>query len=388
MKSLANIARSELSSTSVQFRRTAYGPTGLREFLRDVLAMANAPIEGNRYIVVGSDYDDSGRRIFEGVDPDDFKVNYEALANSHIEPPIRLRYQPVSVDGCPLGVYEIGDCQDRPYMMRIDHSETLRRGDAYVRASDRAIKMGRRQLQSLFEQKFRESVSSDSIEVGFPGEIIYKDQLVNVCSMAELPSAVAAAKLDELLRVKTQRTPHGSTTVLARLTHARLFGPDDPYEDRSCDDILREKQDVGLRYVDDDAHYLFERHGRPLQLVVYNQGSDTITDASLSIALPKREDFHVSRELPPVLQNDEFIRRTPAEQSAYPSVQTTDTVVQVSSKVGDIPPGEHVEVFESPLRICAGQSLTGRRFAIQYALHARNLRVPARGRLRLMFDAA
>ena len=34
-------------------------------------------------------------------------------------------------------VCEIGDCQDRPYMMHVDHSETLRRGDAYLRAPAR-----------------------------------------------------------------------------------------------------------------------------------------------------------------------------------------------------------------------------------------------------------
>ena len=388
MEQLTNIARSETPSTGVQFRRAAYGQSGLREFLRDVLAMANAPVEGNRYIVVGSEYDDNGRRIFENVDPADFKINYEALANNHIEPPIRMRYQQVYVNGYKLGVYEIGDCQDRPYMMRIDHSETLRRGDAYVRASDKAVKMGRRQLQSLFEQKFRESVSSDNIEVGFPGEIIHKDQQVRVCSMAELPSAVAIAKLDELLRVKTQHTPHGSTTVLARLTHARLFGPDDPYEDRSREDILREKGEVAKRFLDKDSHYLYERNGLPIQLVIFNQGEDTITDASLSIAMPNREGFYVGSELPPVFKNDEYIKRTPAEQSAYPSVQTTDTAVQVTSKVGDIAPGEQIEVFESPLRICASESLGGRKFAIQYALYAQNLRAPARGRLRLLFETA
>ena len=389
MNSLAHIARSETPSTSIQFRRSAYGEAGIRDFLRDVLAMANAPVDGARYIIVGSAFDSSGTRRFEGVSDDDFsgKINYEALANSYIEPPIRIRYQPVIVNGKKLGAYEISDCQDRPYMMRIDHSETLRRGDAYVRANDKAIKMGRRQLQSLFEQKFREAVSSDSIEVGFPGEIIHKDRTVAVRDLNELPSAIAVSKLEEMLKIKSSVDARGSTTVLARLTHARLFGPDDPYEHRSREDILEEMRQVESRYVAQDSHYLYELSADHLQLVVYNQGEETIRDASVSIAIPNQEGFYVATELPPVLRKGEYAARTPAEQSTYPSVKLTDAAIQITGKVGDIEPGDQLEVFETPLRICAARKLAGRRFALQYALHAQNLRLPAKGRLRLLFDA-
>ena len=124
MKRLAKIARSATPSTGVQFRGTAYGSGGAREFLRDVLAMANAGVEGTRYIIVGAEFDKRGRKQIHEIDREDFagKPSYQALANEFIEPPIRLKYHSVTVDGKRLGVYEIGDCQDRPYMMRIDHS--------------------------------------------------------------------------------------------------------------------------------------------------------------------------------------------------------------------------------------------------------------------------
>ncbi len=34
----------------MQFRKDKYGSSGIRSFLRDVLAMANAPVDGPRYI--------------------------------------------------------------------------------------------------------------------------------------------------------------------------------------------------------------------------------------------------------------------------------------------------------------------------------------------------
>lgn len=387
MKRLGKIVRSATPSTGVQFRPSEYGSAGARDFLRDIIAMANAPVEGQRYIIVGAEIDAKGRKLLREVDREDFTGNpsYQALANEFIEPPVRIKYQPVMVDGKRIGVYEIGDCQDRPYMMRVDHSETLRRGDAYTRANDRAVKMGRRQLQSLFEQKFRESVSDASIEIGFPGEIIHKDRKIAVCDLAQLPSAVATAKLKQLIDIKSGMKSSGSTTMVARLTHARLFGTDSPYEDRSPDELAAEMRQIRQRYRSQDEHYLFEQHSQELQFVIYNQGDEIIRDASLSLLMPNHAAFYVASQLPKILQDDHFVDRTPAEQAEYPSVALSDDNVQVSSKLGDIESGELMEIFTAPLRVCVGTDLSGRRFGVQYSLFAKNLRAPACGKLRLLF---
>ena len=387
MKRLGKIVRSATPSTGVQFRPSEYGSAGARDFLRDIIAMANAPVDGQRYIIVGAEIDAKGRKLLRDVDREDFTGNpsYQALANEFIEPPVRIKYQPVMVDGKRIGVYEIGDCQDRPYMMRVDHSETLRRGDAYTRANDRAVKMGRRQLQSLFEQKFRESVSDASIEFGFPGEIIHKDRKIAVCDLAQLPSAVATAKLKQLIDIKSGMKSSGSTTMVARLTHARLFGTDSPYEDRSPDELAAEMRQIRQRYRSQDEHYLFEQHSQELQFVIYNQGDEIIRDASLSLVMPNHAAFYVASQLPGILQDDRFVDRTPAEQAEYPSVALSDDNVQVSSKLGDIESGELMEVFTAPLRVCVGTDLSGRRFGVQYSLFAKNLRAPACGKLRLLF---
>ena len=389
MKRLAKIARSATPSTGVQFRGTAYGADGAREFLRDVIALANASVEGTRYIIVGAEFDKRGRKHMREIDRDDFsgKPSYQALANEFIEPPIRLKYSPVVVDGKRLGVFEIGDCQDRPYMMRVDHSVKLRRGDAYQRVNDKAVKMGRLQLQSLFEEKFRESVSGEQVEIGFPGEIIHKDQRIQVRDLSALPSAMAGSKLRQLIEIKNGVSSRGggSTTMVARLTHARLFGTDSPYEDRSKEELLKEMRQIERQYQNQDEHYLFEENAEELQLVVLNQGEEPIRDASLSIVLPNHAEFYVARNLPKLPRDDRFVERTPAELADYPSVTLKDDAVQVSGKLGDIPPGEFVDVFDTPLRLCVGEGLRGKRFGLQYSLFAQNLRAPAKGKLRLLF---
>ena len=215
MKGLAKLVQTATPSTSVQLRKSAYGRHGVRDFLRDIIAIANASINGNRYIITGVEFDPKGRKQLFSVDREDFsgKPAYQSLANEHIEPPLRIAYKPVTVDGERIGIFEIGDCQDRPYMMRVDFSETLRRGDAYVRVNKSAVKMGRRQLQALFEKKFKDSVSASNIEIGFPGEIIHKDRALPTCSLAELPSIVASSKLNELIEAKEQVHESASNTI-------------------------------------------------------------------------------------------------------------------------------------------------------------------------------
>ena len=72
MKRLEKIAGSAMPSTGIQFRGSAYGAVGARDFLRDVLAMANASVDGARYIVVGAAFDKAGQKQMHEIDRDDF----------------------------------------------------------------------------------------------------------------------------------------------------------------------------------------------------------------------------------------------------------------------------------------------------------------------------
>ena len=387
MNRLARIAKAATPSSGVQFRKQAYGKSGLQHFLRDVLAMANASVEGARYIITGIEFDAQKQKRIVGVEADDFsgRPDYCSIANEHIEPPLRIRYHSIQVNGHRVGVYEIGDCQDRPYMMRIDHSETLRRGDAYARHQNSHIKLGRQQLLSLFEKKFRDSISAAHIEVGFPGDIIHKDLRLVTHDLSKLPSAIASQKLNELIAAKERVQASASNTMVARLTHARLFGTDSPYEERSTDEIIAEMKQMERQYVHHDRHFLFNLHKTDLQMVVFNHGEEVIRDASLVLALPNHDELRIATRLPKMLRDEKFVERAPIEQEGYPSVTVGKKAIKIAVKIEDIPPGEPVQIFGVPLRVCAGNELKGKRLGIQYEIQAQNLRAPVKGKVRLLF---
>ena len=385
--SLSKLVREAAPSTGVQLRPAEYGEKGIRQFLRDVVAMANASVHGTRHIIVGAAIDPKGNKQLVSVSSEDFSgtPSYQSLVTDFIEPPIRLSYHKTKVDGKRIGVFEIGDCQDRPYMMRVDYSEKLRRGDAYIRVDDAAIKMGRKILLDLFAKKFQESVSAQRVEIGFPGEIIHKDLKIKTVDLTKMPSAEASTKLKQFLEVQETVKDHGSTMVMARLTHARLYGTDSPYEERSAEEIMAEMAEIEKKHRHEDAHFLYETNVEKLQLVVYNQGDEPIQDASLSIVLPNHDSLYVAQKPPRILRNGKLVDRAEGDLSHYPTVNLKEDTIHVSHTLGEIPTNAPVNAFEDPLRVCVGSDLQGRKMGIQYSLYGSNLREPAKGKLRLIF---
>ena len=110
MNRLFKIAQTATAGSGVQFRKHSYGRGGIQSFLRDVLALANASVDGPRYIIVGAEIVSRDQRHFYSIDAADFsgKPSYQALANEYIEPPLRISYKAVSIEGKRVGVFEIG----------------------------------------------------------------------------------------------------------------------------------------------------------------------------------------------------------------------------------------------------------------------------------------
>lgn len=363
-----------------QFRKEPYGPGGIRNFLRDVMALANADVEGPRYIIIGVEVDSGGNRSFRPVNSRDFdgKPDYVSLVCDHIEPQLDIRYERAFINGQQVGCFEITNCRERPYMMRIDYSDTLRRGDAYLRVNDAAIKMGRQQLLSRFKAQFQNSVSANNIEVGFAGEVIRKDLQLVCRDLTELPSMLAAAKIDGLIQAQLETKGSGEDSLMARMIHARLFGSDDPYVSRSPEELLLEKGQIRSRYALEDRKYMFGNGAGRIQTVVYNQSDEAILDASLVMLVPKADELHIADRPPEVEERLD-------DDSQYPAVDVLKNAIRITQRIGDIPAGQPHAIFPTPVLVCVGPALAGRRFGIRYILTGQNLRTPATGKLRLLF---
>lgn len=388
MSKLDQIIRSGRDGAALLFRRRPYDGKDQEVFLRDVIALANAEVEGTRLIVVGVDKVEGRDPHICPVPQGDFSrdPSYQDIAREFIEPPLRLRYLAHEFDGARIGLIEISDCHDRPYMMRIDHSAALRRGDAWIRAATGNFRMGRSQLEAIFAAKLAKPDRGSSLELGFRGDYVLKELYVPVHDKAELPSAAHQARLRQMLEVEKQVAASGGTTRIVRLTHARLFGAESEYVNADCQALEREIENTAEEFWHEDQNHMFVSNGASLDFVIFNHGEALIREASLAVVMPNLPELFVARSLPGVRHDDRVAGGECGAGDAYPSVgMRSDGAIFISDNIGDIAPGAMRSAFRVPPRIFAASALAGTRMAVRYELSARDLAVPSRGRLKVIF---
>jgi hypothetical protein len=371
MSTLEELIRSGSPGTPIQFRPQPYGSDGEAEFLRDLLAMSNANVKGPRLILVGVDSDATGAARVTGVSEADFKIPYEAIARRHIESPVQLTYRPVGHDNKQIGIFQIANCQDRPYMMRGDHSATLHHGDAWVRINNQRFRLGRSQLQALFQANSKDSIGTEQVEIGFAGVAGNQPLILPVCDLKQLPSAVAANKIRSLITTKANSSGSGNTTMMLRLTHAKAFGSNDPYKDQSVEELTAKLDEITQHHQVDDQNFMFEANGSDLQLRVFNQADTAIEDGTLTLTIPKVEGLLIAQR---------------PDDPGYPAIDIKADFTLVTVRLGEIPPGAPTLVFKSPIKLCVSGALKGQRLNLGYTLFGRNLRSPVGGQLPIDFQ--
>lgn len=385
MKSLEDIVREGTESAGVLFRRGAYSKQSQEELLRDVLSLANAKVEGRRVIVLGAEAGDYGATVFniprEAIDG---THRYHGLIRDYIEPPLDMRAQSLSMDGKQLIAVILEDCTDKPYMMRADHSPRLRRGDAWIRVKAENMRMGRRQLEAVFADRFAEALYMGKVEVGFDGSMLSQEKTIKTADSDELPSKDAREKLTTLIEAKEQKgTVSDENTFITRLTHARLFGADQPYQSHSVAELRAELDKLGEHYRDHDDYFRFVQHGEQLNIVLVNTSEQELKGASIALMIPRASKFRLAKRVPPNPANELKPRKVYDDESSYPTVSELEKAYQVTDSLGSILPGESRLAFKEPLRLFVDKDLAGQKVTLFYKLYGRNLRQPIAGKLLL-----
>ncbi len=383
MNTLEKIVREGKEGEQVLFRRGAYTRQSQEELLRDVVSLANANVEGERVIILGVEAGVHGATIFDiPREAIDGTHRYHGVIRDFIEPPLNMLARSLTVDGKHLVALILDDCQDKPYMMRADHSASLRRGDAWIRVKTENQRMGRRQLEAVFADRFAEALYTGKVEVGFDGNMLSQEMTVNTADAELLPSKDAKEKLTTLIEAKEQKGAIADeNTFITRLTHARLFGADQPYQSHSVSELRKELDNLVERYRDHDDYFRFEQHGQKVNLALVNQSEQELKGASIALMVPRASKFLLARRAPVNPANELKARKVYDDESSYPTVSELEKAYQVTENLGNVAPGQSLLAFKEPLRLFADKSLAGQKVTLFYKLYGRNLRQPISGKL-------
>ncbi len=154
---ILEIIEHENESMCVDFKKTQYQKENRDEFLKDIMSMANANTDTNkRYIIIGVKQVPSGEREFHPIPAEAFTddAEYQSLVRNNIEPEIKFSYQPIMFKECRFGVFEIIECNQRPYMFKKDVVR-YKKGECYIRRGSQIERVNRYDLEVMYEERYK-----------------------------------------------------------------------------------------------------------------------------------------------------------------------------------------------------------------------------------------
>lgn len=377
MIDLEELIRFENECSYLDFKAQQYRPEKHADLLKDVMALANARTDGDRYIVIGVDAPPNAERRFLGVPLAELidAAIWQQLVAENIEPHLDIEYSPFTISDKVLGVIRIPNPSDPPYMMKKDFS-VLRRGDAFVRKGSFQARMTRADLDRIHSSKQRAVRRVVEPRLGFDAES-YSDRLVITTAPAdyETPYERAKREIDAAIATKESAEARGIPSY-----GRPQFFEWVPYAERSLQDLRKARATVEKTYAKSSLYDIFEKHGYLLNAWLLNPGTEYLEDVSISLELPFIEGrrLFVADQIHAKPRHDPFGISTYPEplQIGYPDVEQLDDRWKITAHIGNLRHQVPVRVFQEPVRIFVGQECAGKTVQIAVTIFGKQVEKP------------
>lgn len=386
MDNLDDIIRYETESTYVDFKEIPFLPYKEKkvDLIKDVLSMANADVEGDRYIIIGVDFDNQNQRILVGVDqsviPD--PADYQQLIHENIFPDVMLDVFCHPLDDKVFGIIKIRPCDDGPYEMRKDFGP-LKKGDRWIRKGTFQTPILREDLDRIYNKRNSRSRFTGEIKISFD-ENGSQEAVFSAIGDYLKPSDYHKWKIEKALELKRNPPPpKDHSSVAARMQSiaegyslSNLMNPFD-YNRSSIEELEEKLSTVRDDHKEADQYELFEKQGQQLHLTIANNSNQYLVDTRLTLEIPRYGicvaeqvyDEPSSGMLLPIASPYSIRWKV----NNYPSVEYTESFIKITKKIGDVPHLIPTEVFIIPPRIAFSKNLIGATIEAKCTIHARNL---------------
>lgn len=183
----------ESENTLLDFKAEEYGKNNF-ELIKDIMSMANAHMNEKKYIVIGVKDNPNEEREIIGLNNISDQAILENIIQENIEPIIHFKYYKYEFKGKLLGIIEIGDNRDRPYMMKKDNA-SLKKGDSWIRKGSRQSRIVREDIEKMFQGRLN-FIDNKEIKIGL-GNNFEKEQYIKlpVINLDEKPSNIEKKKI-------------------------------------------------------------------------------------------------------------------------------------------------------------------------------------------------
>ncbi len=162
---ISEIIKNDCESQLLDFKIELY-PLGKHpkkhEILKDISSMSNHPSNQDKYIIIGVEEKDGVAVGFQSIDYQIDEASFQQYLHDNLEPQISFEYKPFDYKGYSLAYFRVYNNQNRPYLFSKnikdpkDSKKILyRKGDGYIRVGTSTKKLGREELEQIYEDRYQ-----------------------------------------------------------------------------------------------------------------------------------------------------------------------------------------------------------------------------------------
>lgn len=401
---LDDIIEYDEESTNLDFKKEEYNKANYVSLIKDISAMANAVNPETKRIVIGVKHSPGKDKEFIGLENLTDQATLENIIQENIEPNINFKYYPYKFKNITLGIIEIYDNFDKPYMMKKDYS-SLKKGDMWIRKGSRQSRVTREDLDKMFD--FRKKVAFDNkVNIGF-GKELKKDIYISKSNISRetFPSEVRKKELEDLIKKIDERYSTNadeknreSSSAKFSLSGISLFGEFRDSEKsirigydsfnlpiyKNKEEILDMIKNIKNTYREDDCYYLYEENSTKFNCQIYNDGTEFLEDVKIELFFDSAI-FSIS-EIIYEKPRTSLLLYTDAEVGDYnyPTVYTDDNYIVAEYYHDQIRHKTLTDVFDEDLRILIKPNVNIKDTEVKYRIGAKNLANHIEGSLKII----
>lgn len=350
---LENLIMYEHENTSLDFKSIQYEREHYEAMIKDVMSMANADVDEDRYIITGIKDKPSGERNTLGIEGKfEDSATYQQLIFQNIEPQINIDYFSYTYDSKILGIIRIYNCNNQPYMMRKDYKK-LQRGEAFIRIGSHQTRMVLSDYERIYDKRKSEDNFINKVKLGFNDQDFAKEVELNLIKKSQLPSKRAK---EEILKVKI-------------LDHPIIY-PVKSYEQSSIEKLEK------------SLYEIFEQGSHKLNIYILNQGNRYIEDSSIEVKIEKIDGLLIASRIYEKSPAIIFPDKLPLVKK-YPNVKQEGSVYIISQQMGDIKHNITTKAFPNSLRIVLTEKAKNQTIKLTCKIFGKNLTEPLEEELRI-----
>lgn len=400
---LDDIIEYDEEGTNLDFKKEEYNKKDYGSLIKDVSSMANALNSDVKRIVIGVKHRPGEEKEYYEVKNLTDQATLENVIQDNIEPNINFKYYPYKFKNITLGIIEIYDNHDKPYMMRKDYG-SLKKGDMWIRKGSRQSRVTREDLDKMFD--FRKKVSFDNkVTIGFGKELCKDISISNVILSRELfPSEVRKRelkgyikKIDERYSANVDDDTKESSLVKIALAGMSLFGE---FRDsdksirigydsltnlpvyKNKDEITKMINNIDVLYYDDDLYYLYEENSIKFNCKIYNDGTEFLEDVKIELFFDSSV-FSIAEKIYEKPQNPLLCSNYNLTSFNYPSVYKDEEYIVVESYHDQIRHKTLTNIFDENLRMLINPNISVKVTEVKYRIGAKNLANHIEGSLKI-----